>query len=172
MKYAKGYSQIEVLVSVLVLAIGFLGMAGLQTVSLQNAQKSVLRTQAAFLSYEILDRMRANPEQDYAVASDGFPNAVTNCATNACEVGQLKDFDLAQWKCALGDTNATCAGTQLDNSLYTQDNALPNGVGSIAYTASGEVTISIYWYEARDNSAPNPQTNINDYDRFILTTRI
>lgn len=55
-----GMTFIETLVSLLILAIGMLGMAGLQTVSLRNTQSAYQRTQAAILSNDIVERVRAN----------------------------------------------------------------------------------------------------------------
>lgn len=156
-----GYSQIEVLVSVLVLAIGFLGMAGLQASSLQNAQKSVLRTQAAYLSYEILDRIRANVGESYVIGANDFPDGVANCVTNACNAEALKNFDLAQWKCALGQQDNACAGLAA-NTLLPMESALPNGAGQVAVVGD-TVTITVSWDERRDGS-----TDADGKESFVL----
>lgn len=55
-----GFSLIEVLIAVLILAIGLLGLAGLQTFSLQSNLNAYQRSQATALTYEIIDAMRAN----------------------------------------------------------------------------------------------------------------
>ncbi|MFV8836659.1 type IV pilus modification protein PilV [Aquisalimonas sp.] len=57
-----GYSLLEVLIAVLILSIGLLGLAGLQTTSLQSNQSAAQVSQATFLASDILDRMRANPD--------------------------------------------------------------------------------------------------------------
>ena len=57
---ARGFSLIEVMVAVLVLALGMLGVAAMQAVSLKNSQSSFERSQAVTETYSILDRMRAN----------------------------------------------------------------------------------------------------------------
>lgn len=56
----RGAGLIEVLVAVLVMAIGLLGIAALQATALRNSQSSLERSQAVVLSYAILDAMRAN----------------------------------------------------------------------------------------------------------------
>jgi type IV pilus assembly protein PilV len=56
----RGFSLIEVLVTVLILAIGLLGLAGLQSTSLRSNHSSLLRSQATVLAYDIADRLRAN----------------------------------------------------------------------------------------------------------------
>jgi len=55
-----GFTLIEVLIAVLVLGIGLLGVAGLQSVALSMNQGSYVRTQATVLARDIADRMRAN----------------------------------------------------------------------------------------------------------------
>ncbi len=59
-KSQKGVSLIEVMVSVLILAIGVLGIAALQTVALKNSGGSASRTQAAIQIYSMMDIIRAN----------------------------------------------------------------------------------------------------------------
>lgn len=55
-----GVTLIEVMVAVLVFAIGLLGVAALQGLSLQGGQSAYYRTQATNLAYEIADFARAN----------------------------------------------------------------------------------------------------------------
>lgn len=55
-----GVSLLEVLISVLVLAIGILGIAALQAITLKNSGMSASRTQAAIQIYSIFDTIRAS----------------------------------------------------------------------------------------------------------------
>ena len=55
----KGFSLVEVLVSVVILSVGILGVAGLQMLSLQQNRNSLFRADALLLGGDILDRMRA-----------------------------------------------------------------------------------------------------------------
>lgn len=55
-----GFSIIEVLVALLVLAIGLLGLAALQAQGLRFNHDAYVRTQATNSAYSIIDRMRAN----------------------------------------------------------------------------------------------------------------
>src|SRR3546814_1111273 len=59
-KSQQGISLIEVMVSVLILAIWVLGVAALQTVALKNSGGSASRTQAAIQIYSMMDIIRAN----------------------------------------------------------------------------------------------------------------
>ena len=56
----RGFSLIEVLIAILVLAIGLLGMANMQASGMRSTHGAYLRTQATFLAGDILDSMRAN----------------------------------------------------------------------------------------------------------------
>lgn len=62
----KGFSLVEVLISVLILAVGVMGAAGLHLVSLQTARQSALHTSAMHLAVEMAESMRA-----HAVLSSG-----------------------------------------------------------------------------------------------------
>ena len=57
----QGFSLIEVLVTVLILAFGLLGVAGLLVKGVSNAASSEAMTKASQLAGELADRMRANP---------------------------------------------------------------------------------------------------------------
>ena len=63
-----GLGLIEILVTVLVLGIGILGVASTQVVSLQMNSQSQNRSQAVLLAEDILDRIRANPDNPTAYA--------------------------------------------------------------------------------------------------------
>ena len=58
--FQRGVSLIEALVSVLILAIGLLGMLAMQGASLRNNQSANERSIAVVASYSIIDAMRAN----------------------------------------------------------------------------------------------------------------
>lgn len=55
----RGMTLIEVLVALLVLAIGLLGVAALQAIGLKTGRSAYERSQATMLAYDLADRMRA-----------------------------------------------------------------------------------------------------------------
>lgn len=59
-RHSEGFTLIEVMVALVVLAIGLLGMATLMMQSLQSSESAYSRGQATILAYDILERMRAN----------------------------------------------------------------------------------------------------------------
>ncbi|WP_227977693.1 type IV pilus modification protein PilV [Arenimonas daejeonensis] len=55
-----GASLLEVLIAVLILAIGMLGIAALQAMTLKNTRGAAERTTAVIQSYAMMDMLRAN----------------------------------------------------------------------------------------------------------------
>ncbi|MGV8921977.1 MAG: type IV pilus modification protein PilV [Thermomonas sp.] len=55
-----GLSLIEVMISVLILAVGVLGIAAMQAITLKNAGSSASRTQASIQVYSMMDLIRAD----------------------------------------------------------------------------------------------------------------
>ena len=140
----EGFSLIEVLIAVLVLSIGLLGLAGLQTMSMSNTHSAYLRTQANYLIYDLIDRMRINRAMaqngNYNIALGTGPSGTTNCETVTCTAAYMAVFDLNQWKCSLGkwNTNSICTNT------LSIAGRLPNGDGSV--TQNGNLyTVQVRW---------------------------
>ena len=135
----RGFSLLEVLISLAVLSIGLLGLAALQTVGLRINHDSYQRTQATMLAYDIADRMRAN---SVGLAAGKY-NAVlitTNptgpdCIASTCTPAEVADYDIRTWHEILALK-------------------LSGGEGAISTTVSGVITtrtITIIW---RENDLP------------------
>jgi len=142
----RGVSLIEVLVAAVVLAIGLLGLAGLQLRGMQVNQGSAMRAQAGILAEDLADRMRS----DYAATQSGSfigSYSAANIAT-ASPVPSLVD-----WLKGLG---ALPAGT--DSASPCSGNVLPCvQIQRLAgATAPIPVRIDVYWYDKRAVGAANP----------------
>lgn len=106
----RGVSLIEALVALLVLALGIMGMAGIQTRTLVESRTTNSRALAVQLTDDLLDRMQANsairinpPAASPYVTDWGVQAAApADCFTQACNGAQLAAFDLVQWKASLG----------------------------------------------------------------------
>ena len=98
---AGGFTLIEVLVTLLILAIGLLGIAALQFRGLQYNQDAYVRSQVSFLAYDISDRMRLNRANIANYAPDNYTaQAIVDGADNFdCDqsLGSDKDNDLGCW---------------------------------------------------------------------------
>ena len=69
---ANGFTLIEILVTLVIISVGLLGIAGLHSMSLRNNFDALIRSHASALADEIADRMRSNRTRalagDYNVA--------------------------------------------------------------------------------------------------------
>jgi type IV pilus assembly protein PilV len=107
---ANGFSLIEVLIAVFVLALGVIGAAGMQLAALQTTQQAGFQTSAMHLAAEMADSMRANMRQmrlddkdnpylrvDHDAASTASQQ--NNCygADGYCDTQQLAEFEIAEW---------------------------------------------------------------------------
>jgi len=102
----RGVGLIEVLIAVLVMGVGFLGIAALQATTLRNSQSSLERSQAVVQTYAILDAMRANVE----VARIGGYNLNRTCTLPTG--GTLVTDDWRSWIEALhGSLGGGACGT-------------------------------------------------------------
>lgn len=132
----RGVSLIEVLVSVLVLAIGLLGIAAMQATALRNNEGAFGRSQAVMQSYSILDTMRANQQ----VANAGAYNRARTCVTPAA--GSRVDNEWRQWmlsmKQTLGDSDATCGQIACDGTTCTVTVHWDDSLGT--YGSAADVT--------------------------------
>lgn len=103
-----GFSLVEVLVAMFVVAMGILALAGLLQASTRYSRMSELRSTATLLANDIADRMRANPvgaqlgADGYDLVGKAFPGAVAPghaaCTFEApCGPSDLAKADLADW---------------------------------------------------------------------------
>jgi len=132
----RGFTLLEVLVALLVLSVGLLGLAGLQTFSLRNNTSAFQRSQAVVLAYDALDRMRGNRDQAtlgagslYNTAFADSP-ATVDCST-ICTSANVARHDVAAWKADVA--------------------RLPGGEGQITIGADNKATIEVRWSDNRDS---------------------
>jgi type IV pilus assembly protein PilV len=119
---SSGFTLLEIMVALLIISIGLLGVATLQVRGQQFNQAAYLRTQATFLAYDLMDRMRANRVE----AIEGryekqLPvNTSEECDATACTTTQLINYDLDQWFTMVQETLPTGkAKLDWDDPTYT-----------------------------------------------------
>lgn len=122
----RGFTLLEIMVSLVILAIGLLGLAGMQSVSVINNHAALMRSEASLLSYDIMDRMRANREHARTTSNylSNFNEAASSyplCNTPPCSPSMLANHDLNQWKT---DVSAQLPGGEAE---IAREN-LPSGV--------------------------------------------
>lgn len=100
-----GFSLLEILIALVILSIGLLGLAALQTMSLRMGHDSYQRTQATMLAYDMVDRIRANPaglaagRYDTVAFTDNPTGA--DCVTSTCTSDDLANYDIRTWQTTL-----------------------------------------------------------------------
>jgi type IV pilus assembly protein PilV len=98
-----GFTMLEVLISIVVIAFGLLGIAGLQAFAIKNNHSASLRITATSMANDMIDRMKANyiavMNGDYNKPnSTDYTTAVASCLTTAgCTSQQLAQNDLNEW---------------------------------------------------------------------------
>lgn len=146
--HQRGATLIEVLVAIVILSVGLLGLAGLQTISVQSNYSAYYRSQASILAADITDRMRANRKPALAGAYNltAFPASKTDNAIT----GTRAEQDRGEW---------------LNNIAK-----LPEGTAKIE-KAGDLFVISIRWNDTRGNiKAANGDSDTTQ--TFIYRTEI
>ena len=106
---SRGFTLIEVLISMVILAIGLLGLGTLQLMALKDNTDAYNYQQATLLAYEMQDRIRSNtvtiddPTFDWTtvVANQGTS---CNSLANICTPAQLAAFDFWYWQDSVSRT--------------------------------------------------------------------
>ena len=140
-----GFTMIEVLVALLVMAFGMLGIVSLLLVSTRANTSSILKQQAVQSAYNVVDKIRANRQAALAgnytitdIPSSGapvIPAAPTpDCSTAVCSTAaQLATYDTWYW-------------------LAKDVVQLPSGAGSITtapapapLSSNTLITVTVQW---------------------------
>lgn len=142
----RGFSLIEVLITILIFAIGLLGMAALQAVSMRSNQSANFRTQATALAYMIIDRMHAN--SDAVLRGEYLADPVAySCSAPPDATDRTSTYDIKQWR----------------QQIACQ---LPDGQGAIVFPG-GTVQVQITWTDARWSLIPAERSTT-----FMLETKL
>lgn len=171
-KNNRGFTLLEVLVAVLIFAIGMLGLAGLQLRAHQSSSFAHGRTVATLASSSLVERMRANLNGvnagNYAFDSDNVPNAVPACNELAgCgTAGQQAQNDLREWLFELNNSLPILNGASLADGADVQvcQDSTPETQSGTAINCDGDPvqwTIYIDWTDNRNANAIN--------NRYTLT---
>jgi len=108
-----GFAMMEVLVTIIVIAIGAMGLAGLQLTSMKFNKESAIRSKATLLAIELSDRMRSNMagvKAGYYTENNGYTAAITSLAaitapscgtTTDCTSANLANLDLSDWRTSI-----------------------------------------------------------------------
>jgi len=143
----RGYLMLEVLISVLVVSIGFIGFAGMQMGGLAAANDSLYRSKAVYLTYQMADRVRANSPG----AAAGNYNSLTGlgsdpgCVATNCTASQMAATDFAEWAAEVAavlpsGVGAICVDSTPDDGTSTSPAC--DGV------AGAPLAVKVWWMES------------------------
>lgn len=149
MKTNSGFTLIEVLISVVVLAGGLLGLAALQATTVRNNQSAYHRSVATQLAYDMSDRMRINL---VGVTAGNYNDKVAttdDCAgNNNCTAVQMAGYDLAQWNGPNGLGQLPDGeGVVCIDSTPTDGSGTLNAVEKKCDGLGNEYAIKIWWVD-------------------------
>jgi len=142
-----GFTLIEVMIAILVLAFGLLGFALLQTMNVRFTKSAQQRTIATNLAYELVDIMRTQRSQG------SFYNGITFASfsgvatpTGGCPrvVATTPAANITRWKCEVRK-------------------ALPGGDAQVTLSPNGQLQVEVRWGDAnwsQDASAVNSSVTV------------
>ncbi|MEQ8494846.1 MAG: type IV pilus modification protein PilV [Gammaproteobacteria bacterium] len=183
----RGMTLVEVLIAIVIFAIGLLGIAALQVAGLRYTKGSQTRAIAAMQAENMIDRMRANE----AGVTQGFyrnPGVESvDCGSATCTPAELAAWDWNRWmsetRQALG-VRRTDGGLNTDTAvnatIYIDSTPEDGSAGAWACDDTGEFfAIKMEWRErttergdklADDYSNTSASSGVEGYvlNRFVM----
>jgi type IV pilus assembly protein PilV len=150
-----GFSMIEVLVVIVVLAFGMLGIAGLQASTVKFKINSWARSAASVQFSDLADRVRANPAQagpPFGQAAAGEPASTyvlqrswtdqqadtlslpTDCLAMECTAEQRAAYDMLAWRARVR-------------------RSFPQGAAVVTGNRATGITATIAWFDRQFTTA-------------------
>lgn len=172
---SRGFTLIEVLVSILILSLGMLGTVGIQAFALQATRDARLQAQAAIFARELAEMMRGNKatavkaaaaDNPYIVSSltpvsPNYCSRVANAGTGCTALTDVANAEMTDWlsrvAAELPDARVTVC---FDGAPYDAD-GLPRW-GCTAAGADEIAFIKIGWTRA---STDRRQTGSAAFER-------
>ena len=168
-----GITLIEILITIVVVSVGLLGLAGLQLVGLKGTSNSAMRTQAALLANEIAERMRANKtavddNRFYAVTSELGVDCANPpekfceehydgsqvVASASCTPAEMATYDINVWVCGRVSGDERVGGVKnllanADATIVCVDTNPPSGADDDICTNRSPHRIVLNWNERK-----------------------
>ncbi len=158
MRNIKGFSMLEVLITLIIIAVGLLGLAALQSRSQQAEFESYQRSQALILLEDMVNRINTNRSAagcyvtsagttGAAYVGEGIA-AINNCAVAGTTATRaLADADLSAWDSMLKGAGETLGGANAGSMI--------GGRGCISYDGGTDTyTVAIAWQGIVDTIVP------------------
>jgi type IV pilus assembly protein PilV len=150
----RGTSLIEVLVTIIILTIGLLGLAGLQMRLQSSEMEAYQRSQSIMLVNDMASRIATNRADaaSYVTGAGSPLGAGMTCPAGATS----QKIDSNEWCNALQGAAETMGGSQIG--------AVVGGRGCVEDLGNNEYLITVAWQGMTPVSAPVPACGEGSYD--------
>ena len=144
----RGFSMVEVLVTLVILTIGLLGLAGLQGRAQTAQMEAYQRSQALILLKDMVDRIGAN-------RSNAASYVTALGAGSACPVAgsSVASFDLNQWCNALAGAAEAQSGVGNVGAMIGARGCITQAIAPSAGVASSYL-VAVAWQGLNNTAAP------------------
>jgi type IV pilus assembly protein PilV len=157
-EHSTGFTMLEVLIAIVVIAFGLLGVAGLQVIGLKNNQSASHRLIATTLANDMIDRIKSNAvgasDRSYDQSNpNAYTTQVAEClSSGGCNPQQLAQNDRFEWAQLVatalpGGRAIVCLDSTPDDGVDATAPACDGAAGTALYA------IKIWWNDDRNQGA-------------------
>ena len=148
---AGGFALVEVMVTIVLLTIGLIGLAGLQARTSLAEMEAYQRTQALILAQDMADRIVANKANAARYVGDDYGTG----AAAGCSGSNGFQFDLCTWG------NAIRGATEKSGAINV--GTLLGGRGCITDMATNQYQVIVAWQGLAATVAPGVDCGQDSY---------
>lgn len=158
----KGLTLVEIMVAVLVLAVGLAGMAALTLFNVKGTASAQTYSQATVFAGQMADSIRANMAayESSEFTSDPATSTVDCTSGTTCTAVQLAQYDVTMWKALVAV--ALPAGQGFVCTDSSPDDGQP---GSLACDGLDSNAIKLFWLDSRHSEG---LANDTDFHRLVI----
>lgn len=150
-----GATMLEILVAIVIVAIGLLGLAGLQARLQLSDFEAYQRSQALLLLQDMSDRLSVNRSNAISYVTD-TPLGTGDSEPASCSSLTGQALDACEWSNAIKGAAEVLSG----NNVGT----LVNARGCISNPATGQYVVSVVWQGTTPTIAPAVTCGSGSYD--------
>ena len=147
---ALGYALLEALVAVVVASVGFIGAARLQTLGMKMSSSAQTRQKAVLLTYQMMDRVRANRAGYGLGAYDNPAVGSKACLSAGCTPATLAVADMTEWSDDIAGQLPGGSGVVCVDSTPNDGTAVApacDGIGALP-TDHSVLVVKVWWTDS------------------------
>jgi len=171
-----GFTLVEVLVAIVILGVGLLGLAALQTASIKNIQAANMRIQATFLTNNLISQIKSNSigaQKRYYSVTEVPSMGSNDCSTTACNSEDMAKVNLINWYEQAESILGTTA-TEIDPITAPSVATISCIVVNTICPEGSLYTITLFWATrlSREEDQKSGATGALSYDGFAIKTLV